>query len=440
MNAAKAKLSWRETLAVYLDRRMLVVLLMGLSSGLPLLLTASTLSYWLAKTGVDKTTIGLFALTGIPYTFKFVWAPLVDQARIPLLTRIFGRRRAWALTTQAALILAILAMGMTDPAVDAWWTAAAALAVAFFSATQDIVIDAYRIEILTAEEQGAGAAATQVGYRIGLIVAGAGALALSDFLAWPVVFASLAGVVGLCMIVVLLAPEPEPPAAWVAGKREPMETRLRRAVIDPFWEFMRRRGWLVILAFVFFYKFGDAIGGVMANPFYVELGFTGLEVASISKVFGVIMTLAGVAAGGLMVARYGMFPSLLVGGVLQAAANLLYALLAGIGHDLAWLAVVIGADNFAGGIGSAAFVAYLSSLCNIAFTGTQYALLTSFMAAGRTVLSAGAGWLATVLGWPAFFVATTFLAVPGLLLLFWLTRLYPAGAATAAAKASPAVS
>jgi PAT family beta-lactamase induction signal transducer AmpG len=219
-----------------------------------------------------------------------------------------------------------------------------------------------------------------------------------------------------------------------------METRLRRAVIDPFWEFMRRRGWLVILAFVFFYKFGDAIGGVMANPFYVELGFTGLEVASISKVFGVIMTLAGVAAGGLMVARYGMFPSLLVGGVLQAAANLLYALLAGIGHDLAWLAVVIGADNFAGGIGSAAFVAYLSSLCNIAFTGTQYALLTSFMAAGRTVLSAGAGWLATVLGWPAFFVATTFLAVPGLLLLFWLTRLYPAGAATAAAKASPAVS
>jgi PAT family beta-lactamase induction signal transducer AmpG len=242
------------------------------------------------------------------------------------------------------------------------------------------------------------------------------------------------------MIVVLLAPEPEPPAAWVAGKREPMETRLRRAVIDPFWEFMRRRGWLVILAFVFFYKFGDAIGGVMANPFYVELGFTGLEVASISKVFGVIMTLAGVAAGGLMVARYGMFPSLLVGGVLQAAANLLYALLAGIGHDLAWLAVVIGADNFAGGIGSAAFVAYLSSLCNIAFTGTQYALLTSFMAAGRTVLSAGAGWLATVLGWPAFFVATTFLAVPGLLLLFWLTRLYPAGAATAAAKASPAVS
>jgi len=438
MAGAEAKRGWRETLAVYLDRRMLVVLLMGLSSGLPLLLTASTLSYWLAKTGVDKTTIGLFALTGMPYTFKFLWAPVVDQARIPLLTRFFGRRRAWALATQAALILAILGMGTTDPAANAWWTAAAAFAVAFFSATQDIVIDAYRIEILTADEQGAGAAATQVGYRIGLIVAGAGALALSDFLDWPTVFVILAGVVGLCMIVVLLAPEPTPPAGWVEGARKPLETRLRQAVIDPFWEFMRRRGWYVILAFVFFYKFGDAIGGVMANPFYVELGFTGLEVAGVSKVFGVIMTLAGVAVGGLMVARYGMFVSLLVGGVLQAAANLLYAVLAGVGHDIAWLAVVIGADNFAGGIGSAAFVAYLSSLCNLAFTGTQYALLTSFMAAGRTVLSSGAGWLATVLGWPAFFVATTFLAVPGLLLLFWLMRLYPAGAAAAQPKASAA--
>lgn len=440
MSGGAARQSWREALAVYLDRRMLIVLLMGLSSGLPLLLTLSTLSYWLAKVGVDKTTIGLFALVGIPYSFKFLWAPLIDQARIPLLTRLLGRRRSWIIVTQTALVLAILAMGMTDPAVDAWWTASAALAVAFFSATQDIVIDAYRIEILAADEQGAGAAATQAGYRVGLIIAGAGALALSDALAWPVVFALLAGVVMLCMIVVLLAPEPAPPADWVAGEHEPFELRLRRAVIDPFAEFMRRRGWLVILAFVLFYKFGDAIGGVMANPFYVELGFTGVEVASVSKIFGVIMTLTGIAAGGLMVARYGMFPTLLVGGILQAAANLLYAVLAGIGHDILWLAVVIGADNFAGGIGSAAFVAYLSSLCNVAFTGTQYALLTSFMAAGRTMLSSGAGWLATVLGWPAFFVATTFLAVPGLLLLFWLARLYPAGPAPAPAKPSPAVS
>ncbi len=431
-----AKRSWRETLAVYLDRRMLVILLMGFSSGLPLLLTLSTLSYWLAKLGVDKTAIGLFALVGIPYSFKFVWAPIIDQLRVPLLTRLLGRRRAWALVAQAALVIAILAMGMTDPALDAWWTAAAALAVAFFSATQDIVIDAYRIEILTEDEQGAGAAATQAGYRLGLILAGAGAIALSDFIGWPVIFVLLAAAVGIGMVAVLLAPEPKPPADWVAGNREPIETRLRHAVVDPFAEFMRRRGWLVILAFVLLYKFGDAIGGVMANPFYVELGFTGVEIASISKVFGVIMTLVGTAAGGLMVARYGLFRALVVGGILQAAANLLYAVLAGIGPDIAWLAVVIGADNFAGGIGSAAFVAYLSSLCNVAFTGTQYALLTSFMAAGRTMLSSGAGWLATLLGWPAFFVATTFLAVPGLVLLFWLARLYPAGASPAPPGAS----
>ncbi|MGD9742828.1 MAG: MFS transporter [Dongiaceae bacterium] len=423
-----ARRGWRETLAVYLDRRMLVILLMGFSSGLPLLLTLSTLSYWLAKVGVDKTAIGLFALVGIPYSFKFVWAPVLDHLRIPILTKRLGRRRSWALAAQGALILAILAMGMTDPAVDPWWTALAALVIAFFSATQDIAIDAYRIEVLSEAEQGAGAAATQVGYRLGLILAGAGAIALSDFIGWPAIFALLAGAVGIGMIAVLIAPEPAPPADWVAGERTPFMVRLRQAVIDPFLDFMRRRGWLVILAFVFFYKFGDAVGGVMANPFYIELGFTGVEIASVSKVFGVIMTLLGVAAGGLMVARYGLFPTLLAGGILQAAANLLYAVLAGIGHDILWLGIVIGADNFAGGIGSAAFVAYLSSLCNVAFTGTQYALLTSFMAIGRTALSSGAGWLATVLGWPAFFIATTFLAVPGLLLLFWLARLYPAPA------------
>jgi PAT family beta-lactamase induction signal transducer AmpG len=423
-----ARRGWRETLAVYLDRRMLVILLMGFSSGLPLLLTLSTLSYWLAKVGVDKTAIGLFALVGIPYSFKFVWAPVIDHLRIPILTKLLGRRRSWALAAQGALILAILAMGMTDPAVDPWWTALAALVIAFFSATQDIAIDAYRIEVLSEAEQGAGAAATQVGYRLGLILAGAGAIALSDFIGWPTIFALLAGAVGIGMVAVLIAPEPVPPADWVAGERTPFMLRLRQAVIDPFLDFMRRRGWLVILAFVFFYKFGDAVGGVMANPFYIELGFTGVEIASVSKVFGVIMTLLGVAAGGLMVARYGLFPTLLAGGILQAAANLLYAVLAGIGHDILWLGIVIGADNFAGGIGSAAFVAYLSSLCNVAFTGTQYALLTSFMAIGRTALSSGAGWLATVLGWPAFFIATTFLAVPGLLLLFWLARLYPAPA------------
>ncbi|MEX1107686.1 MAG: AmpG family muropeptide MFS transporter, partial [Dongiaceae bacterium] len=416
---------WVEAVRVYGDRRMLVILLMGFSSGLPLLLTLSTLSYWLEKVGVDLTTIGLFALVGVPYSFKFVWAPLIDQGRIPLLTRWLGRRRSWAMVSQAGLIGAILFMGSTDPATDPWWTAFAALLVAFFSASQDIAIDAYRIEILDEHEQGAGAATTQIGYRIGLIVAGAGAIAASDYIGWPAIFVGLAALTAIGMIAVLIAREPKAPESWERIAKAPLAAQLKLSVVDPFVEFLTRKGALVILAFVLLYKFGDAIGGTMAYPFYIQMGFTGTEIAAISKVLGVIMTLLGVAAGGLMVARYGIFRTLIVGGVLQAVTNLLYAWLAGRGHDITALTITIGADNFAGGIGSAAFVAYLSSLCNVAFTGTQYALLSSFMATGRTMLSSGSGWLAETLGWAPFFLATMFLAVPGLLLIWWLMRLYP---------------
>jgi PAT family beta-lactamase induction signal transducer AmpG len=425
---AEGRRNWRETLEVYLDRRMLVILLMGFSSGLPLLLTLSTLSYWLKKVGVDLTTIGLFALVGVPYSVKFIWAPVVDQVRLPLLTRWLGRRRGWALLAQACLAASILFMGSTDPAVDPWWTALAALLVAFFSATQDIAIDAYRIEILKDEEQGAGAAATQAGYRLGLILAGAGALAASDFIGWPVIFAGLAASIAIGMIAVLIAPEPTPPEGWRSLDRQPLMRQIKQSVWDPFAEFLLRPGALIVLAFVLLYKFGDAIGGTMANPFYAEMGFTGTEIAAISKVFGVIMTLVGVALGGLRVARYGLFRALVLGGILQAVTNFLYAWVAVEGHSLLALTVTIGADNLTSGIGSAAFVAYLSSLCNIAFTGTQYALLSSFMAAGRTLLSSGSGWLAAQLGWAPFFISTAFLAVPGLLLLFWLMRLYPSAA------------
>ncbi len=423
--------SWRAALLVYRDRRLLFILLMGFASGLPLLLTLSTLSYWLASVGVDKTAIGLFALVGLPYGVKFLWAPVLDHLRVPWLSARLGRRRAWALVIQAALVVAILALGWTDPSVAPWTTAAAAFVVAIFSASQDIVIDAYRIEILAAHEQGAGAAATQTGYRVGLLLAGAGAIALSDFVGWPVVFAALAGLVACTMVVVLLAPRPGVESEFErAGKltAEPGAGPSRAdwfetAVVAPLADILRRPGWLAILAFVLLYKFGDAIGGVMANPFYVEIGFTGIEIAGVTKVFGMIATLLGVFAGGLLVARYGVFRALLVGGILQAASNLLFAAQAAIGPDVSFLAVTIGADNFTGGLGSAAFVAYLSGLCNVAFTGTQYALLTSFMAAGRTVLSSGGGWLADQMDWIMFFVLTTGLAVPGLLLLLILMRL-----------------
>jgi PAT family beta-lactamase induction signal transducer AmpG len=409
---------WRQALAVYGDRRILLIALMGFSSGLPLLLTLSTLSYWLSKLGVNKTSIGLFALVGAPYTFKFLWAPLLDQIRPPFL----GRRRGWALIIQAALAASIILLGLTDPAIDPWWTALAAVLVAFLSASQDIVIDAYRIEILPEAEQGAGAAATQLGYRFGLLAAGAGALALADFVAWHWVFFALATLVGIGMVAVLLAPEP---AAPPVPQRETLAERIGRGVVAPFMDFFSRRGWLAILLFVLLYKFGDAVSGTMATPFYVELGFTGVEIAAVTKVFGIIAGLAGILAGGLLVARFGIMRALLIGGILQAAGNLLFVALAHRGHDNLWLAIVVGGDNFVGGLGSAAFVAYLSALCNLAFTATQYALLSSFMAFGRTLLSSGSGWLATELGWSGFFVATTALAIPGLLLLFWLTRLYP---------------
>jgi PAT family beta-lactamase induction signal transducer AmpG len=409
---------WGRALAVYTDPRILLITAMGFSSGLPFLLSASTLTYWLAKLGIEKASIGLFASVATPYAFKFVWAPFIDQVR-PL---FLGRRRGWGLTIQICLALSIFALGQTDPAVNAWWTALAAVVVAFFSASQDIVIDAYRIEILPQEEQGAGSAATLVGYRFGLLAAGAGALWLSDFVSWPAVFTSMAALVGVGAIAFLIAPEPPPPCF---PQQETIADRLRRGVIAPFVDFFGRRGWYVILLFVLLYKFGEAFSGAMASPFYVELGFTGAEIAAVSKVFGVIATLVGSLAGGYLVARFGIMKSLFLGGVLQALGLLLFTVLALHGHDIRWLTIAIGGDNFVSGLASAAFVAYLSALCNIAFTATQYALLTSFMGMGRTLLSMGSGWLAAQLGWPMFFVASTGLAIPGLLLLLWLMRLYP---------------
>jgi MFS transporter, PAT family, beta-lactamase induction signal transducer AmpG len=318
------------------------------------------------------------------------------------------------------LMAAIVALGTTDPARAPLATAACALAIAFFSATQDIAIDAYRIEILSEREQGAGASATQTGYRLGLLAAGAGAIALSDVLAWSSVFLVLALLVAVGSAVVLSAPEPRVPVAPPAASDA--LGRFVLTFVAPLRELLQRPAWPVIFAFVFLYKFGDAVGGVMANPFYVDLGFSGLEIASISKVFGLVATLGGVFAGGALVAGYGIYTALWIAGVLQALTNLLFSWQAQVGHELGWLALAICADNLAGGLGSAAFVAYLSSLCRTEFTATQYALLTSFAAAGRTVLASGSGWLADRLDWWLFFLLTTLLAVPGLVLLARLGR------------------
>lgn len=420
MTATDTAPGWRDALRVYGTRRQLVIFLMGYSSGLPLLLGFSTLSFWLREADVSLAAIGGLVTVGTPYSLKFLWAPVLDHVRLPVLTRLFGLRRGWLLLIQVLLMGAIVVTGQGDPATSLPFLAAAAFVMAFLSASQDIVIDAYRIEVLEEHEQGAGAAMTQAGYRIGMLVAGAGALALADVLPWSLVYGVMAASVGIGILATLIGPEPV--------SRRPLPPRrpaafLRHAALDPFLDFTRRRGWIAILLFVLLYKYGDAVAGAMANPFYVDLGFSGTDIASVTKVLGVFATMAGVFGGGLLVARIGMLPALAVGGVLQAVTNLTFAWLATRGHDITALAIAVGTDSFASGVGSAAFVAYLSSLCNIAFTATQYALLTSLMAFGRTLLASSSGVLAEALGWPMFFVATTLLAVPALVLLWYLARL-----------------
>lgn len=423
--AVERDAGWGRAIGVYFTPRQIIILVMGLASGLPLLLTLSTLSYWLSTVGVDKTTIGLFTLVGAPYTFKFFWSPIIDQIRLPILARL-GRRKSWLFFIQLCLAASILLMGQTNPVEAPLMTALLAVIVAFFSASQDIVIDAYRIEILSDDEQGAGAGTTQVGYRFGLLLAGAAATALSDYISWPLIFALLAAVMVLCAAGTLIVPEPASSGA-VATKRKSYQDWIAVAVIRPFADFIGRKGWVVILLFILFYKYGDAFGGAMANPFYHELGFSGTEIAAISKVFGVIASLVGGVIGGLIVARFGLLRTLLVGGILQAVTNLLFSVLATKGADLVWLGIAISADNVAGGIAATALVAYLSGLCNVAFTATQYALFSSCMAQGRTVLSSGSGWMADHTDWASFWAMTTFMAIPGLLLLLWLARLYPQG-------------
>ncbi len=412
---------WRAASAVYLDRRLFAILFLGFSSGLPLLLTFSTLSVWLAEAGVTKTAIGLFALVGLPYATKFLWAPLMDRLRLPWLTRRFGRRRGWALVTQAMLMIGVVGLGQGDPAVDPGRIAVWALFVSFASASQDIVIDAYRVEILEERQYGAGAAMIDGGYRLGLLAAGAGGLYLAEAIPWSAVYGVMAALVLVGVATVLANPEPTSEEA--AGPRESgLEEWLREAVVAPFVDFMGRRDWVAILLFVALYKFGDSLAGVMANPFYIEIGFSKVEIANISKLFGLVATLLGVFLGGIMVVRRGIMWSLLVCGVAQMLSNLLFAVQAVVGHDLAMLTVTIGVENLAGGMGTAAFVAYLSALCNFLYTATQYALLSSFMAFARTTLSAGGGWMADHADWTTFFVATTIAALPGLLLWLWLER------------------
>jgi PAT family beta-lactamase induction signal transducer AmpG len=428
-----ARPTWSETLAVYLQPRVLIVLFLGFSCGLPLALSGSTLLVWMRESGVDLGTIGLFALVGTPYTIKFLWAPLIDALNVPLLSRAFGRRRGWLVFSQVLLIAAILVLALTDPAKSPFFVALGALLVATASATQDTVVDAFRVESLPENEQAAGMAAYVAAYRVGMLISTAGALFLvSGFestgvgksAAWMWGYVTMAAMVGIGMLASILATEPErSKQAQQETQGENPAKRVMTAAYGAFSEFLTRKDALAVLAFVILFKFTDAFSGTMTAPFVIDLGYTRNDYAAIVKGVGLAATLIGGFAGGFIARAWSLPACLWFAGIIQALSNLVFAWLATVGINQWALAAAITAENFTGAIGTVIFVAYLSALCNNPLhTATQYALLAALSAVGRTYLSAGAGYVAESTGWPLFFAVSVLMAVPSLLLLAWLQR------------------
>ena len=427
-DAALPKPGWRAIWKVYFEPATLRMLLLGFSAGLPLLLVFGTLSFWLREAGVDRTTIGYLSWVGLAYGFKWVWAPLVDRLPIPLLTRWLGRRRSWLLLSQVVIMTALVFMATTDPKLALLPVVWCALAVAFGSATQDIALDAYRIESADSQRQAALAASYQTGYRMAMIWSGAGALWIAaraevtgiagayQHGAWQTAYLAMAASMLLGVVTVLCSPEPQrrelPPSKNAADW-------LHSALVEPFADFLRRYGKqaLLILALIAVYRISDVVMGIMANPFYVDMGYTKDEVATVTKIYGVIMTLAGAFVGGALAMRFGVMKVLMLGAVLSAASNLLFAWLGTRGHDVAALIFVISADNLSSGIASAAFIAYLSSLTNINYSATQYALFSSMMLLLPKALAGYSGRYVDAFGYVNFFTATALLGLPVLLLI-----------------------
>jgi MFS transporter, PAT family, beta-lactamase induction signal transducer AmpG len=421
--------SWLQTLRVYLEPASLRMLALGFSAGLPLLLVLGTLSFRLREAGIDRATIGYLSWVGLAYGFKWCWAPLVDRLPLPLLTRALGRRRSWLLLSQAAIMAGLVGMAVSNPTQTLGPIVWCALLVAFGSATQDIALDAYRIESADTDRQAALAATYQTGYRLAMIWAGAGVLWIAaraetpaagayQHTAWQTAYLAMAASMLVGVLTVLLSPEPVrrvlPPAKnavqWLQG-----------ALIEPFADFLRRYRWqaALILALIAVYRISDVVMGIMANPFYVDMGYTKDEVAAVTKVYGIVMTLAGAFLGGALAMRIGVMRVLMLGAVLSAGSNLLFAWLGTRGHDVSALVFVISADNLSSGIASAAFIAYLSSLTNINYSATQYALFSSMMLLLPKWLAGFSGRYVDAFGYSHFFTATALLGVP-VLLLVWL--------------------
>ena len=404
----------------YRDRRYAVLFVLGFSAGLPLPLVAGqVLRQWLSEAGLSLGTIGLTALIGLAYAYKFVWSPALDAIRPPIAR--LGQRRGWLLPIQAALALAIAAIALTDPVGALMPLILVAVLVAFLSASQDIVIDALRIEMLAEREQAWGLAAYVWGYRLALLVAGAGSLFLVAPLGWGGAYLVMAALMGLGMAATLAARE-------APAQRQPQmgfAARMRVSVVEPFVDFTRRPLWLAILLFIALFKLGEALAGIMTTPFYRALGFTREDVATVATVFGLAMTLAGALAGGWLVSRIGTARALVLTGLGQMLSNLMYVALAHAGHSMPMLYAQVGVENFTDGLADAAFLTYLSTLINIRFTATQYALLSSLAALPLRTLGASGGWLAEWLGWPQFFLLTTAAALPAMAIMIFLLRRLP---------------
>lgn len=385
--------------------RMLIILLMGFSSGLPLLLIGGTLKAWLRQGGVDLKTIGFFSLAGLPYTLKFLWAPILDRYTPMLL----GRRRGWLLISQIALAVGIAMIAFSNPTTSLQKIAILAVLVGFFSATQDIVVDAYKRETLQDEELGLGSSLGINGYRLAIYVSGAAALFMAGAWSWETTYLIMAALMGVGILTTLFAPEPQ------TGILPPRT--LKEAVVGPFAEYFQREGALVPLLFILLYKIGDAMAGEMLNPFYIDRGFTLEQIGAIAKTLGLVGTLAGSVVGGIIMIKIGISRSLWVFGFFQAISTAGFMLLAQMNATVLGLATVIGFETFTGGMGTAAYAGYMASLTHRKFTGTQYALLTSLMGVPRVIFGSTTGVLAQSLGWSGFFLFCTLVAVPGMLLL-----------------------
>mgnify|MGYP000283007617 CR=1 FL=1 len=433
--------SWAEAFAVYSHPRVLGMLFLGFAAGLPYLLVFSTLSAWLRDMDVSRSAIGFFSWVGITYSIKVLWAPVVDRLPIWGLTRRLGQRRSWMLLGQLGIVAGLLGMIHTDPQTHLAVLAAFAVLVAFSSATQDVAIDAYRIEAVVVEYQGAMSATYILGYRLAMLMAGAGALYLADIFSWRESYLILAALMGVGMITVLLIAEPdhthprgtdELEDALVhkvvsdgnRGRWARLAAWFTAAVVSPFVEFFQRNGRfaLLILLFIAFYRVSDITMGIMANPFYLDLGFSKSEIASIGKLFGFIMTIAGSFLGGLLVVRYGVFKPLFAGAVAVALTNLLFAQLALTGPDINWLVLVISADNLSGGFSQTAFFAYLSGLTNRAYTATQYALFSSLMTLPGKVTSGFSGMIVDAYDYQTFFIYAALMGLPAICLAVFVVR------------------